>query len=390
MNRFKLIGLTLLLFLSVAICLHVALHKHPDNYQVYIHAVENVLYKNNPYAPQPGKDFYKYSPMAVLLIYPFSRLIDEVGTFLFVFLQFWVFFWGFWRWAKIAGFDLGTSRGMMVLAFCSVILDTTLSTQICQVNALLFGFMLLSAAYYQEGRYVRAGLLLSLVTNLKLFPFTLALCFLLGFKKKYWVAYWGGLLWWFLLPAAFLGWGYNLELLKNWVKLMTWDQARSLEMLDIGNFVEYHFGISQSIRNPLALGIGLLIGLGTLYLFRKNQHIFIDRYLVPVNGLYILLFSYLSESATSVLVTAAIFLLAMQARQVKKNAWLYWISWVLALLLIPWFYSDGVPQAWTLWARAFHLKTIGYVFVSLVLCHIFYLQYQDKSSNNSISPESIS
>jgi hypothetical protein len=389
-NRFKLIGLTLLLLLSVAICLHVALHKHPDNYQVYIHAVENVLYQNNPYAPQPGKDFYKYSPLAVLMLYPISRLVDEVGTFLFVFLQFWVFFWGFWRWAKIAGFDLGTSRGMMVLAFCSVILDTTLSVQICQVNALLFGFMLLSAAYYQEEKYVRAGLLLSLVTNLKLFPFTLGLCFLLGFKKKYWLAFFGGLLWWFLLPAAFLGWGYNLELLKNWFKLMTWDQTRSLEMLDIGNFVEYHFGISQSIRNPLALGVGLLIGLGTLYLFRKNQHIFINRYLVPVNGLYILLFSYLSESATSVLVTVAIFLLAMQARQVQKNAWLYWISWALALLLIPWFYSDGVPQAWTLWARAFHLKTIGYVFVSLVLGHIFYLQYRDKSSNNRISPESVS
>ncbi|NOR14857.1 MAG: DUF2029 domain-containing protein [Candidatus Aminicenantes bacterium] len=379
MDRFKLIGLILLLLLTIGICLHVALHKHPDNYQVYIHAVENVLYQNNPYATQPGKDFYKYSPLAVLMIYPFSRLIDEVGTFLFVFLQFLVFFWGFWRWAKIAGFDLGSSRGMMVLAFCSVILDTILSVQICQVNALLFGSMLLSAAYYREEKYVRAGLLLSLVTNLKLFPFTLALCFLLGLKKKYWLAFWSGLFMWFLLPAVFLGWGYNLELLKNWVKLMTWDQTRSLEMLDIGNFVGYHFGISQSIRNPLALGIGLLIGLGTLYLFRKKQHLLIDRYLVPVNGLYILLFSYLSESATSVLATTAIFLLAMQAWRAQKHAWFYWISWALALLLIPWFYSDGVPQAWTLWARAFHLKTIGYVLVSLVLGYIFYRHTHGKN-----------
>jgi len=383
-NKFKLIGLSLLLLLTIAICLHVALHKHPDNYQVYIHAVENVLYQNDPYAPQPAKDFYKYSPLSALLIYPFSRLIDEVGTFLFVFLQFWVFFWGFWRWARIAGFDLGSSRGMMVLAFCSVILDTTLSVQICQVNALLFGFMLLSAAYYREEKYVRAGLLLSLVTNLKLFPFTLALCFLLGFKKKYWLAFWSGLFMWFLLPAVFLGWGYNLELLKNWVKLMTWDQTRSLEMLDIGNFVEYHFGISQSIRNPLAVIFGILIGLGTLYLFRKNRKLLIDRYLVPVNGLYILLFSYLSESATSVLATTAIFLLAMFAWQAKKHAWLFWLFWALALLLIPWFYSDGVPEAWTLWARAFHLKTIGYVFVSLVLGAIFYRHYraQDQDIEN--------
>ncbi len=319
-------------------------------------------------------------PWRVLVIYPFSRLVDEVGAFLFVFLQFWVFFWGFWRWAKIAGFDLGTSRGMMVLAFCSAILDTTLSVQICQVNALLFGSMLLSAAYYREEKFVKAGLLLSLVTNLKLFPFPLALCFLLGFKKKYWIAFWSGLLGWFLLPAVFLGWGYNLELLKNWVKLMTWDQTRGLdlEMLDIGSFVEFHFGISQGIRNPLALGIGLLIGLGTFYLLQKKRHLLIDRYLVPVNGLYILLFSYLSESATSVLATTSIFLLAMYAWQAKKLAWLFWIFWALALLLIPWFYSDGVPQAWTLWARAFHLKTIGYIFVSLVLGYIFYRHYREK------------
>lgn len=378
MDKFRLIGLVLLLILTIGICLHVAFFKHPDNYQVYIHAVENVLYKNNPYAPQPGKDFYKYSPMAVLLIYPFSRLVDEIGTFLFVFLQFWIFFWGFWRWARIAGFDLGSSRNMMAFAFFSLILDTTLSVQICQVNALLFGLMLLAAAYFHERKYVRAGLLLSLATNLKLFPFTLGLCFLLGFKKKYWVAFWGGLLFWFLLPALFLGWGYNLELLGNWVKLMTWDQTRSLEMLDVGNFVAYHFGLSQNIRNPLAVLTGLVIGLGTLYLLRKGQPVFVDRYLVAVNGLYILLFSYLSESATSVLATVAIFLLAMQALQAQRHAWFYWICWGLALLLIPWFYSDGVPESWTLWARAFHLKTVGYVFVSLVLGHIFYRHYRDR------------
>jgi hypothetical protein len=387
-DRFKIVGLILLLLLTIAICLHVALHKHPDNYQVYIHAVENVLYQNNPYAPQPGKDFYKYSPLAVLMIYPFSRLVDEVGTFLFVFLQFWIFFWGFWRWAKIAGFDLGTSRAMMVLAFFSLILDTTLSVQICQVNALLFGFMLLASVFYHEGKYVKAGLLLSLATNLKLFPFTLGLCLLLGFKKKYWISFWGGLVAWFLLPALFLGWGYNLELLRNWVRLMTWDQTRSLEMLDIGSFVEYHFGLTQGIRNPLAVLIGLLIGLGTLYLLRKKQTFFIDRYLVAVNGLYILLFSYLSESATSVLATVAIFLLAMQAWQAQKHAWFYWLSWGLALLLIPWFYSDGVPEAWTLWARAFHLKTIGYGFVSLLLGYIFYRHYRDRNHDNEFQVES--
>jgi hypothetical protein len=366
----------LLVIFTVGVCLHIALVKKPDNYQVYVNAADNIFFKQNLYAKYGILDYFKYSPLAALMIVPFAQLIDEVGTFLFLFLQYWMFIWGFWRWAKSAGFRVDQSSRMMLLAFISIASDSMLAVQICQVNAGIFGLMLLAAAQYSEEKYLKSGVLLSLATNLKIFPFTLVFCFFVELKKKFWLCFWFGLVFWFLLPALFLGIDSNFKLLGEWYKLMTWDQTRNLEMLDIGNFLNLHFGIPQAIRNPLAVLFGLFIGFATLYLFRKGKTEMLNRFLVPVNGLYVLLFSYLSESATSILATPAIFLIAMEALKEKTRAWRYWILWILALLLIPLFYSDMVPKSWSLWARGFHLKTVGYVYISIVIGFLFAKRYR--------------
>jgi hypothetical protein len=372
--------LILLIIFTVIVCLHIALIKKADNYRVYVNAADNIFHKQNIYAKYGILDYFKYSPLAALMIVPFSLLIDEVGMFLFLFLQYWLFFWGFWKWAKSAGFRLESSSVMMLLAFFSIVSDSTLSIQICQVNAGIFGLMLLAADDYSQGKYLKSGLLLSLATNLKIFPFTLAFCYLMGFKKKFWLAFWIGLVFWFLLPSLFLGTDYNFELLGDWFELLTWDQTRNLEMLDIGNFLDLHFGISQAVRNPIAIFFGFLIGLAAFFLFRKRRTELIDRFLLPVNCLYVLLFSYLSESATSILATPAIFLIAMEALEEKTRAWRYWTLWILALLIIPVFYSDLVLKSWSLWARANHLKTVGYIYISIVIGVLFAKYYRKQST----------
>lgn len=377
--------LILLAIFTIGVCLHLSLIKKPDNYQVYVNAADNIFYKQNLYAKYGILDYFKYSPLAALVIVPFSLLIDELGMFLFLFLQYWLFFWGFWRWARSAGFHLELSSGMMFLAFVSVASDSILAIQICQVNAGIFGLMLLAAAQYSEGKHLKSGLLLSLATNLKIFPFTLAFCYLVDFKKKFWLAYWIGLVFWFLLPIVFLGADYNFELLGEWFKLMTWDQTRNLEMLDIGNFLDLHFGIPQAVRNPMAVIFGLLIGAAAFYLFRKRRSELIGRFLLPVNGLYVLLFSYLSESATSILATPAIFLIAMEAFKEKTQAWRYWMLWILTMLLIPVFYSDLVLKSWSWWARGFHLKTVGYVYISIIIGILFTKYYKNSSTSSVVS-----
>ncbi len=360
-----------LLLVTVGICLHVALVKKPLNYQVVTQAADNILHDTNPYLRQPGLDFFKYSPLAGLAAAPFAFLMDELGLFLFVFLQFWLFFWGFQRWAQAAGRPLDIRLAYFWVAIFSVMLDTTVSIQNAQVNAGIFGLMLLGAAFYAEGKTVRAGLVLSLAANLKLFPFTLGLCLLTGFKKKYWAAFWGGLGLWLVLPAAFVGWGHNLELLNQWFTLMSWDQTRGLEMLDLGGFWELHWGWPAWWRNPLALLVGASIGTAVFVLFRRQEIRLLHRFLLPVNGLYILIFSYLSESPTSILAAAAVYLIGAEALHSESKALFYWVMWGGALVLIPFFYSDLVPRGWNIWAEAVHLKTVGYLWTAAWCLHLF-------------------
>ncbi len=360
-------GFIVLLALTVVLCLHVALVKQPPNYRVVTRAADTILAGDNPYASRTGLDFFKYSPLAGLLAAPFAGLPDLVGLFLFVCFQFWLLFWGFKRWAAVVGLALDSRVSMTVVAFFSVIFDTTVAIQNAQVNAAILGLMLLGAAQYVEGKPLRSGMILSLAANLKLFPFTLGLCLLTGFKRKYWAAFWGGLFLWFMGPAVFVGWGRNIELLRQWRHLMSWDRTRTLEMLDIGSFFRLHGGLSTFWRDPLAVLAGAAIGVGTWLLFRRRHEAFLHRYLLPVNGLYILLFSYLSESPTSILATPAIFLIGAAALETKSRPAPYWLMWAAALVLVPLFYTDLVPGPWNLWAEAVHLKTIGYLWAAAVL-----------------------
>jgi len=360
----KRLGAIFLLILTVVLCMHVALVKRPPNYHIVTGAAGTILAGNNPYAPQSGLDFFKYSPLAGLLAAPFAYLMDEAGLFLYVFFQFWLLFWGFKRWAAAVGFAVDSRASMMVVAFFSVIFDTTVAIQNAQVNAAILGLMLLAASQYIEGKPIRSGLVLSLAANLKIFPFTLGLCLLTGFNRKYWAAFWGGLLLWLAGPAVIVGWGRNIELLRQWLHLMAWDRTRTLEMLDIGSFFRLHGGASAWWRDPLAVLVGAAIGAGTWLLFRRKHEAFLHRYLLPVNGLFILLFSYLSESPTSILATPAIFLIGMEALETKARPGPYWLMWGGALALIPLLYSDLVPGAWNVWAEAVHLKTIGYLWTA--------------------------
>ena len=353
-----------LLAVTAGLCLHVALVKSPPPYDVFVGAARDVLSGANPYAADPRQDFFKYSPLAGLLLVPLEPLPSAAGIFLFVGLQCLLFYWAFDRWSRTAGYDLSRSRRLTLVALGSVALDLTVSIQNAQVNVGIFALMLLGAAQFAESKPVRSGLVLSFATNLKLFPFTFGLCLLARFDRRFWGAFFGGTLLWLLAPALVLGPSRGLELHRQWLELLQWDSGRAASMLDLGSFLELHFGIGAGTRTPLAVVAGAAIGAATFLAFRRGEVALVDRFLLPVNGLYILLFSYLSESPTSILATAGIFLIGASAveTQSRQARW-HWLAWGLAIALVGLGYSDLVPAAARAWARASHLKTVGYLYV---------------------------
>ena len=67
--------------LTVVICAHTAFFKWTPPYDVVTGAAQNIVQGINPYAPDPQLDFFKYSPLAGLLMLPFSVLPGYLGHF---------------------------------------------------------------------------------------------------------------------------------------------------------------------------------------------------------------------------------------------------------------------------------------------------------------------
>ncbi len=356
---------------TVALCLHTALVKRPPTYRVVTGAMRNILEGENPYGAQLGLDWFKYSPLGGLLTAPYAVLPETVGLFLFLLTQCLLFYWAFHRWSAGAGYSLRHSPALQWVAVASVALDLAVAIQNAQVNLVIWALMLLGAAQYAESKLIRSGLVLSLATNLKLFPFTLGLCLLTDCKRRFWLSFLGGTLLWFLLPAALVGFERDVELHRDWIRLMSRDQAEEVSMLDIGSFLQIHFGIDAAVRAPLALLVGVIIGLACWILFRRGEHRRVHRFVVPFTGLYVLLFSYLSESPTSILATGGIFVIGAWAVTKRDRTAIAWAAWVLALVLVPAFYSELATPSLRAWSRAIHLKTVGYLYVTAVLVVLF-------------------
>jgi hypothetical protein len=372
----------LLLAVTTGLCVHVAVVKVPLPYAVFVSAAGDVLSGADPYIARPALDYFKYSPLAALLFVPFRPLPTAFGIFLFVGGQCLLFYWGFIRWGRAAGYALSESPVLRLVALGSVAFDLTVTIQNAQINAGIFALMLLGAAQQAESKPFRSGLLLSLATNLKLFPFTLGLCLLTRLDRRFWASFLGGTLLWLLVPALVVGPGRNLELHRRWLELLQWDYGRGVPMLDIGSFLALHFGMDADLRTPMALLAGAALGAATFLAFRRREEALVHRFVLPLNALYVLLFSYLSESPTSVLATAGIFLIGAQAVEAPGRARLWWALWALAIALVGFGYSDLLPFEVRSWVRAFHLKTVGYLYVlavDLVLAWRFHRTVQAAS-----------
>jgi hypothetical protein len=158
-------------------------------------------------------------------------------------------------------------------------------------------------------------------------------------------------------------------------------------MLDLGSFLELHFGVDPAVRTPLALVAGVIIGAVTFLAFRRGEDRLLHRFLLPVSALYVLLFSYLSESPTSVLATAGIFLIGARALEAPgSERRYYWLAWGLGIALVGLGYSDIPPAGARAWAREFHLKTVGYLYVLAVNLLLAWRLHRASGAGAPLSP----
>lgn len=202
-----------------------------------------------------------------------------------------------------------------------------------QVTGLMVGAMLMGLACFKKGHLLTAGFFLAWAANAKLFPLVPALLLATSFKPRYLLGFFGGLVFFLLMPALFLGWTANLEFHKSLYRLLTIEK----DFIYAATEVHYHYGIRAFLQANVGLKMGggfnvlpalwaIVLATGwALHLRTSRGHLSPQALaLLVLNSFsFILLFNTRTEGPATVLMGAIYVLLLVQiwgmARGMGRN-----------------------------------------------------------------------
>ncbi|MBK7849597.1 MAG: DUF2029 domain-containing protein [Bacteroidetes bacterium] len=194
------------------------------DFKVFLEAAKLVKSGEDPYQKwifikEGHSCLYFYSPFFSLLLIPFSYLPNIVPNLL------WLLFnsWCIYRIAKLLVHYIDTeilsTRQLQWILALTLLLNLRFilyNFTLIQVTLFLVWGMLESLRLFREGKFWYGGMLLALVINIKILPIVL-LPYLI-YRKEFKGA--GITLFflciYFLLPAIFVGWDFNMTLHLSW------------------------------------------------------------------------------------------------------------------------------------------------------------------------------
>lgn len=199
----------------------------------YAQAARRFLDLASPYqAYAVNLDQFKYSPLFAWGFGGLMTFTQEFGVEHWrSTLQVWTLVNSFLFWLGVCRWiDFRKSRpSWFWIFFSACFLSLDLCLWYAQSNALIVGLMLIGLAEFKEGRQGWAGFFLALATNLKVFPFFLALLLFKQGNRRYFSVFALTLITSLFVPALHVGWQPNLTFLKEWVEILGSDmQGRGI------------------------------------------------------------------------------------------------------------------------------------------------------------------
>lgn len=333
-------------------------------FEICIQGSRDIFSHVSPYPVTDYASSYKYSPLFSIFCYPFHFFSSRTGVVLWQTLNFGLFFWGVLAFSSQFFRDISAllDRPYKFLIFLALISNELLGSLLNgQFNPMLSGMMLLGLVFYNQGRFLAAGAILAIASNFKLFPLCLALLLLWDFRPGYWVSFIGSSLLALILPALFLGWDWNQELVVTWLSSLTGDYAGhgSLSLL---RFLRIHFGFQQENLYYAFIFLNvILLCAGYRWSFSAIRTEGAKN-LYPLVALFILLFNHRSESALFVFISPAfafLYLGVLEKRREGGKALPETALLSFCYFIISLGYSDLVPDPLIEWFNAAHMKTFG-------------------------------
>lgn len=322
----------------------------------YRDAARDVVAGTSPYgAPAPGRDVYKYSPVAALLFAPFTWLGERACALTWLALNALAFWLGVGCWCRIS------SRAPLWIfaALVATAMELDISLRYQQVNALLTGLTLAGIAAYRDSRLGAAGILLGAASALKVLPAAFLGALLYPFRPRYLRGVLVALALALILPLLWLGTARAIGLHTQWFHLLAADSTAG-GLLDLKSLLRV-IGVSRTLATPVCLIVAGLSAFGLL-----ATRIFRSEFLpwgawASLGLLSLLLLSPRTESPTFVLGAPAYLLLTLNAfteRPAAKRVTLVLVA--VAAFLVTVSYTDAWPKA--IWSphpyRGFP-KTVG-------------------------------
>lgn len=198
--------------------------KNGHDFEVFLYAGNKIIHGLNIYKPPFIQDLnYYYSPLFALLLAPFSSLPILVPQLIWIFFSYFLLY-RIWI-LSTAYFDISklTERQQqlwLVVALFFSIRFIMIDIRCVQMTIFLLWATLESIALIERGKNISGAALLALGINIKLLPVAFV-CYLFYRNKVK-----GALLTcvfyllYLYLPALYLGWEGNANLLKEWFSVI--------------------------------------------------------------------------------------------------------------------------------------------------------------------------
>jgi hypothetical protein len=133
---------------------------------------------------EQGLEPYRYSPLVAVMLAPFDRLPDSVGSVLWRLLNAGVLLGGLAAWLR-SPLPWQLDARQRALIYLLVLPLAAISLNNGQTNPLVIGFLLLTIALASAGHWTRAAICTALATALKVYPVTLGLLLAAAYPRRF-------------------------------------------------------------------------------------------------------------------------------------------------------------------------------------------------------------
>ncbi len=252
-----------------------------NDFRVYYGAANQFVQGANVYGETYGllSGVYKYSPLSLFLFLPFTLFSFKTACFLFSFLNILVIT-SLFRIIKNSlttySFTLSSRLSLWVSLLGLIILGNHFFRELHlgNINVLLLLLALCSFILLQKEKKIISGILLAICILFKPYFFILTPVFVLRKESKWTFSFAAALLAGLFLPALFIGFRKNNQLLADWILSMTMHNATDVDYANTTYYwiwqILQNFGIDVSSQILFGLITGI-VALLFLFIWRKHS-----------------------------------------------------------------------------------------------------------------------